>query len=161
MPEDYSGHGMYLRHLSPLIAIFVAVAVNYSILSTDHQNSESILKKCQCTVPTLLDHYAKVIAVQRKFELLANDECTEEEYMIELYENHHSLLRLILEKTVDITERSRTYYIRLLSAGLNCLKNPFGPVVYWLALWTHNRQIAAHCALNSQCLLEAEKEQSK
>ena len=22
------------------------------------------------------------------------------------------------------------------------LQNPFDPVVYWLALWTHNRQIA-------------------
>jgi hypothetical protein len=100
-----------LRALSPLIAIFVAVTINYNILSKDHHSSKNILEECQCTVPTLLDHYTKIIAIQKKFELLASDECTADKDMVELYENHYSLLRLILERPFDVTERSRKYCI--------------------------------------------------
>ena len=108
---------MLIRCSGPIITVLIAVAINYSILNSVYYSTRNS-QKCECTVPTLLDHYAKLIAIQNKFEQLSNDGCTADKGMVELYENHYSLLRLILEQAYDVTEKSRKYCVTQAASGL-------------------------------------------
>ena len=108
---------MLIRSSGPIITVLIAVAINYSIINSVYYSTRKS-QKCKCTVPTLSDHYAKLIAIQNKFEQLSNDGCTADKGMVELYENHYSLLRLILEQAYDVTEKSRKYCITQAASGL-------------------------------------------
>ena len=120
---------MLIRCSGPIITVLIAVAINYSILNSVYYSTRNS-QKCECTVPTLLDHYAKLIAIQNKFEQLSDDKCTADKDMVDLFKNHHSLLRLILEQAYDITEKSRKYCViqvasnPLLCKGQHCSAPP-------------------------------------
>jgi hypothetical protein len=108
---------MLIRSSGPIITVLIAVAINYSIINSVYYSTRKS-QKCKCTVPTLSDHYAKLIAIQNKFEQLSNDGCTADKGMVNLFENHFSLLRLVLEQAYDVTEKSRKYCIIQAASGL-------------------------------------------
>ena len=121
---------MFIRSSGPIITVLIAVAINYSIISSVYYSSRKVSQKCKCTASTLSDHYTKLIAIQNKFEKLSNDGCTTDKGMVDLYENHYSLLRLILEQAYDTTEKSRKYCViqvasnPLLCKGEHCIAPP-------------------------------------